>query len=83
MPFGRLFGTLGGHFETRSVVLFGILFGTVSVAVFAFIRNIIWNSSVVILHPFGMDLARLACHLSGVFCRYTRCLLYSRCIYHL
>jgi len=83
MPFGRLFGTLGGHIQFRSVVLFGISFGTVSVAVFAFIRNIVWNASVVILHSFGMDRARLACHLPGAFCRYTRRLSYPRCIYYL
>ena len=39
MPFGRLFGTLGGHIQSRSVVLFGISFGTVSVAVFALVRH--------------------------------------------
>jgi len=66
MPFGRLFGTLGGHIQSRSVVLFGISFGTVSVAVFAFIWNLVWNASVAILHSFGMDWAHLTYHLSPV-----------------
>ena len=39
MPFGRLLGTLGGDIQSRSVVLFGISFGTVSVAVFALVRH--------------------------------------------
>jgi hypothetical protein len=39
MPFGRLFGTLGGHIQYRSVVLFGISFGTFSVSVFALVRH--------------------------------------------
>jgi len=39
MPLGRLFGTLGGHIQSRSVVVFGISFGTVSVALFTLIRH--------------------------------------------
>ena len=66
IPFVRLFGTLGGHIQSRSVVLFGISFGTVSVSVFAFIRNLVSNDSAAILHSFSMDRARFTYHLSPV-----------------
>jgi hypothetical protein len=39
MPFRSPFGTLGGHYQSRSVVLFGTSFGTVLVAVFALVRH--------------------------------------------
>ena len=49
--------------------LFGISFGTVSVVVFAFIRTMVWNALVVILHSFGMDQAHWTYHLSPVHLR--------------
>ena len=55
---------------SNSVVILelsGISFRTVSVAVFAFIRNLVWNASVAIFHSFGMDRAHLTYHLSGAF----------------
>jgi len=57
MPFGKPFGTLGGRNQSRSVVLFGISFGTILVAVFALVR-----------HGSGsFDLSSLSGAFAGIF----------------
>jgi hypothetical protein len=46
---------------------FGILFGTVSVAICAFIQNLVGNASVAILHLVSMDRAHWTYHLPRAF----------------
>jgi len=59
MPFGRLFGTLGGHFRSPSGPI-RQSYRSHSVSLLA----LLWYSYLL---SFIMDQARLTCHLSGAF----------------